>query len=131
MLSDSGFSYYFEDRKGAARKLIEALPLGLLQKNEAVIISVSEGGVYFADQIAKAVHAPMDILLTEPILASNNPEIAIAMASETEEVVMHRALVLKPLGSAKTMCTAKHGENMKKKYWAMCISIAKAEDCLL
>ena len=32
-------------------------------------------------------------LLTEPILAPNNPELAIAMVSETEEVVMHKALI--------------------------------------
>ena len=48
---------------------------------------------FFADQIAQAVDAQMDILLTEPILAPNNPEVAIAMISETEEVVMHKALV--------------------------------------
>ena len=35
----------------------------------------------------------MDILLTEPILAPNNPELSIAMISETEEVVMHKALI--------------------------------------
>jgi putative phosphoribosyl transferase len=57
------------------------------------VIGVSEGGVYFADQISKAIDAQMDILLTEPILAPNNPELVIAMVSETEEVVMHKALV--------------------------------------
>ncbi|HHE06202.1 MAG TPA: hypothetical protein ENK90_03685, partial [Epsilonproteobacteria bacterium] len=54
---------------------------------------VSEGGVYFADRIAKKVNAQMDILLTEAILAPNNHELAIAMISETEEVVMHKALI--------------------------------------
>jgi putative phosphoribosyl transferase len=57
------------------------------------VIGVSEGGVYFADRISKAINAQMDILLTEPILAPNNPELAIAMVSETEEVVMHKALI--------------------------------------
>jgi len=84
---------YFEDRKDAAAQLIETLPLELLRKNETVVIGVSEGGVYFADRIAKAIGSPMDILLTEPILAPNNPETIIAMISETEEVVMHKALV--------------------------------------
>jgi len=69
------------------------LPIELLSQNETVVIGVSEGGVYFADQIAKAIDAQIDILLTEPILAPNNPELAIAMVSETEEVVMHKALV--------------------------------------
>jgi putative phosphoribosyl transferase len=83
---------YFENREDAASQLIEALPLDLLSENETVVIGVSEGGVYFADKIAKTLNAQMDILLTEPILAPNNPELAIAMISETEEVVIHKAL---------------------------------------
>jgi putative phosphoribosyl transferase len=84
---------YFKDRKDASMQLIETLPMDLLRDNETVVIGVSEGGVYFADKIAKIADAQMDILLTEPILAPNNPELAIAMISETEEVVMHKALI--------------------------------------
>jgi len=84
---------YFENRADASAQLIDVLPLGLLLKNETVIIAVSEGGVFFADQIAKKVDAQMDILLTEPVLAPNNAELAIAMTSETEEVLMHKALI--------------------------------------
>ncbi len=93
MPSDLDHNYYFQNNEDAAQKLIETLPLELLQNSETVIIGVSEGGVYFADQIARKVDAQMDILLTEPILAPNNPELAIAMVSETEEVVMHKALI--------------------------------------
>jgi len=93
MSSDLDLNAYFENREDAAVKLIETLPLELLRENETVIIGVSEGGVYFADKIAKATDAQMDILLTEAILAPNNPELAIAMVSETEEVVMHKALI--------------------------------------
>jgi len=93
MPNDSNPNCYFENREDASKQLIETLPLELLCGNETVIIGVSEGGAYFADQIAKAVNAQMDILLTEPILAPNNPELAIAMISETEEVVMHKALI--------------------------------------
>jgi putative phosphoribosyl transferase len=84
---------YFNSREDAAIELIDTLPISLLQDNETVVVGVSEGGVYFADKIAKAVHAQMDILLTEPILAPNNSELTIAMVSETEEVVMHKALI--------------------------------------
>jgi putative phosphoribosyl transferase len=89
---DPNRSYYFKDRADATLQLIETLPIELLSKNETVVIGISEGGVYFADQIAKKLNAQMDILLTEPILAPNNPEVAIAMISETEEVVIHKAL---------------------------------------
>jgi putative phosphoribosyl transferase len=90
---DSNPNMYFEDREDASKQLIEMLPIELLSQNETVVIGVSEGGVYFVDQIAGAIDAQMDILLTEPILAPNNPELVIAMVSETEEVVMHKALV--------------------------------------
>ena len=93
MPSDLDLNAYFENKEDAAVKLIETLPLKLLQDNETVVIGVSEGGVYYADQLAKAIEAQMDILLMEPILAPNNPELAIAMVSETEEVVMHKALI--------------------------------------
>jgi putative phosphoribosyl transferase len=84
---------YFEDAKDASVQLLEMIPVELFLKHETVVIGVSEGGVFYADQIAKKIHAQMDILLTEPILAPNNPELAIAMISETEEVVMHKALI--------------------------------------
>jgi len=93
MQDNSGHKVYFEDRKDAAKQLIETLPLDLLRENETVIIGVSEGGVYLADKVARAAGVQMDILLTEPILAPNNPEVTIAMISETEEVVMHKALI--------------------------------------
>ena len=83
---------YFENREDASIQLIDTLPLELLSQKETVVIGVSEGGVYFANEIAKKIDSQMDILLTEAILAPNNPELAIAMISETEEVVIHKAL---------------------------------------
>jgi len=93
MPNSSNPDIYFEDRKDAADKLIETLPLELLRSNETVIIGVSEGGMYFASEIAKATGAKMELLLTESVLAPNNHELAIAMVSETEELVMHKALI--------------------------------------
>jgi len=92
MSNDLDHNFYFNDREDAAMQLLEALPLELLSNNETVVIGVSEGSVYFSDIIAKKVNAQMDILLTAPILAPNNSELAIAMISETEEIVIHKAL---------------------------------------
>ncbi|MBD3791970.1 MAG: hypothetical protein IE918_07490 [Campylobacterales bacterium] len=84
---------YFKDRQAAAEQLIDTLPTELFPPDETVVVGISEGGVYFADRVATALDAQMDILLTEAIMAPNNPELPIAMISETEEVVMHRALI--------------------------------------
>ena len=93
MPTDSDHNLYFKDRNAAAKELINTLPFELFSEHVPVVIGVSEGGVYFADKIAKAINGEMDILLTEAILAPNNPELPIAMVSETEEVVMHKALI--------------------------------------
>jgi len=93
MPRSSNPNIYFENREDAARQLLSVLPAELFKDRDPIVIAVSEGGVYFADKIAIALHCTMDILLTEAILAPNNAELAIAMVSETEEVVMHKALI--------------------------------------
>ncbi len=84
---------YYKDRAAAADLLIDTLPVKVLRENETVVIGISEAGVYYADKVADALNAQMDILLTEPIVAPNNPTLPIAMISETKEVVMHKALI--------------------------------------
>ena len=86
-------SVIFADRDAAAKELIELFPENLFEPSNTVVIGVSEGGVFFADKISKALKAQMDILLTEPIKAPNNPELAIAIVSETEEVVINKVLI--------------------------------------
>ncbi len=83
----------FKDREDAALALIETLPKEILKSSESVVLGVSEGGVFFADKIAHALGSPMDLLFTEPIHSPINPELTIAMLGETEELVMHRALI--------------------------------------
>jgi len=93
MPSDSNSSVIFQNREEAAAELIEVIPSNLFESFSTVVIGVSEGGVFFAEKISRALHAQMDILLSEPIVAPNNPELAIAIISETEDMVMNKALI--------------------------------------
>jgi len=93
MSKSNEHEYYFLNREDAAIKLIETLPLDFLKENDTVVIGVSAGGVFYADKIARATNSQLDILLSAPVPAPNNPELAIAMISETKEVVLHKALV--------------------------------------
>ncbi|KIM08810.1 MAG: hypothetical protein KU29_03565 [Sulfurovum sp. FS06-10] len=83
----------FENREEASLALIETLPLDMLKSRDVVVLGISEDGVYFAYEIAKKLKCRMDLLLTEPIYSPINVELAIAMVSETEEVVMHKPLI--------------------------------------
>jgi putative phosphoribosyl transferase len=86
-------SSIFRDREDASFKLINSLPIDILKSYETVVLATSGGGVYFADRVAIALDSRMDILLTEPIRSNVNPSLAIAMIGETEEIVMHKALI--------------------------------------
>lgn len=83
----------FHDREEATQKLMDELPQKIFNLENVIVLGISEGGVYFADQLAKKIGCEMDILLTEPIYSLVNPELVIAMVGETEEVVMHKALI--------------------------------------
>ncbi|NEW60304.1 hypothetical protein GSY74_03325 [Sulfurovum sp. bin170] len=86
-------SCLFRDRADACERVINILPKEILKAEETVVLGVSEGGVYFADRVAKALGARMDILITESIYSPVNPKLAIAMVGETEKIVMHKALI--------------------------------------
>jgi len=82
----------FKNREEAFKELFDELPLDVFSLDETIVLGVSEGGVYFAEELSKKLDCRMDILLTEPIYSSINPTLVIAMVGETEEIVMHKAL---------------------------------------
>jgi putative phosphoribosyl transferase len=82
----------FQNREDAVAQLIAELPDDMCNLGDIIVLGVSEGGVYFAEQLAKKLNAPMDILLTERIYSYINPELTIAIVGETEEIVIHRVL---------------------------------------
>ena len=84
---------YFQDREDAAIQLYEVIPKDFFQNTELVVVALSEGAVMIADILARKLDRHMDILLIESITAPNNPELTIAKVSETQEIVIHRALV--------------------------------------
>ncbi|CAA6805416.1 MAG: FIG00387830: hypothetical protein [uncultured Sulfurovum sp.] len=88
-----GSTSLFVNREEAVAALIEELPKRVFSSENTIVLGVSEGGVYFADALAKELNVPMNILLTEPIYSLINPKLSIAMVGETEEVVIHQALV--------------------------------------
>ena len=83
----------FENQEEAAKELLALIPNEYFNREDSVFIAVSEAGVYFASYLSTAQHIPMNILLSEPIFAPNNPELVIAIVSETEEVVMDHLLI--------------------------------------
>ena len=93
MPRNSSSKFFFDDRIDAANQLIDDMPIKSLKDQSVTVIAISDGAVVIADRVARALDAPMDVLLSDAVYAPNNPELFIAMVSETQTMVMNRVLV--------------------------------------
>lgn len=84
---------FFENREDALQKLLNNMPLSFFEKQDCVVVGISFAGILFAHRLAQIIKAPLAFLFTAPILAPNNPECEIAMATETHDVVINDPLV--------------------------------------
>lgn len=83
----------FKDRDDALARLVEIMPIAEMRKRKILVIAISFGGVLFAHNLAKILGAEYDLLFTASIPAPVNPECAIAMVSETNDIITHDALI--------------------------------------
>jgi predicted phosphoribosyltransferase len=65
----------FLDRRDAGRRLAERL--ARFRESNPIIIALPRGGAPVADEIARALEAPLDILVARKLGAPGNPELAI------------------------------------------------------
>lgn len=85
-----------KDRADGGKKLAERL---LIYKDDpsVVVIGLPRGGVVPAYEIAKALDAPMDIIVTRKVGAPTQPELAVA-AVTSDGTVLYNDRVMKNLG---------------------------------
>lgn len=82
----------FADRADAGRQL--AALLRVMELDHPLIYALPRGGVPVAVEIAKTLHAPLDLLLVRKIGAPHNPELALGAIVEgaTSEVVVNEGV---------------------------------------
>ena len=79
----------FKDRIDAGRKLAQALPH--LRGKDVVILGIPRGGVVVANEVAKSLGAPLDVVVTRKIEAPGEPEFALGAVTQEGDVMMDRA----------------------------------------
>jgi putative phosphoribosyl transferase len=73
---------HFRDRVEAGQLLARELSW-LRDEKSVIVLGVPRGGVVVANEVAKALHAPLDVYITRKLGAPHNPELAIgALASD-------------------------------------------------
>jgi len=81
----------FRDRRDAGRQLAAALlPLQLA---DPVVLALPRGGVPVAAEVARALRAPLDLLLVRKIGAPGQPELAVAAVAEGGALAVNEDLV--------------------------------------
>jgi putative phosphoribosyl transferase len=78
----------FKDREEAGRRLGKAL-LGL-KGSGVVVLGIPRGGVVVANEVAKALDAPLDIVVTRKIGAPGQEEYGLGAVTQEGEVIVDR-----------------------------------------
>lgn len=85
--------YMFKDRKAAAEKLKEQLPLEQMRHEKWHLIAVSSGGLEIIHHLNTRLKLQKDFLFSAGIYAPKNKNCELARVSEHEEIVINDKLV--------------------------------------
>ncbi|NPA82803.1 MAG: hypothetical protein GXO31_09335 [Epsilonproteobacteria bacterium] len=85
--------YKFETRFEASLQLLDILPAERMKEENWFILATSKNALPIAAFLANRLELDFDIIFIEPIFAPSNPECAIGMVSESEDIVSHAELV--------------------------------------
>ena len=77
------FEVIFEDRRAAGRQLAEALARN--RYSDPVVLALPRGGVPVGFEVAKALGAPLDVLIVRKIGAPGHPELGIGAVVDGSE----------------------------------------------
>src|SRR5437660_1779699 len=79
----------FRDRKEAGHRLA-AMLMPYADRDDVVVLALPRGGVPVAFEVARALHAPLDVFLVRKLGAPGHPEFAIgAIATGGVQVLSH------------------------------------------
>ncbi len=81
----------FENRVEAGRKLAEHLKH--LRDEDVVVLGLPRGGVPVAREVAKNIHAPLDIIVVRKIGVPTQPELAMGAIGEGDVIVVNRDIL--------------------------------------
>ncbi len=82
----------FKDRKEAGRLLAESLSFLRGDKN-VIVLAIPRGGVIVGKEVADAIGAPLDLIITRKIGAPGNPELAVGAVTQDGELIIEPELV--------------------------------------
>lgn len=81
----------FADRRDAGRQLADVV--GALSLGDAVVLGLPRGGVPVAAEVARAIRAPLDVLVVRKLGLPHRPEVAMGAIGEDGAEVVNEDVV--------------------------------------
>jgi putative phosphoribosyl transferase len=79
----------FQDRVEAGQRLAQIL--SHLKGRDVVVLGIPRGGVVVANEVARALGAPLDVVVTKKIEAPGEPEFALGAVTQEGDVIIDQA----------------------------------------
>ncbi|HSA54268.1 MAG TPA: phosphoribosyltransferase family protein [Gemmatimonadaceae bacterium] len=92
MLQSGMYRPLFQDRRDAGRQLGSRLAAHA-HRDDTLVLGLPRGGVIVASEVARALEAPLDVLVVRKLGAPHNEEFAIGAIASGGVVVVDRDLV--------------------------------------
>jgi putative phosphoribosyl transferase len=84
----------FTDRRDAGRQLAMAVKVRLGEPKEGlVVLGLPRGGVVVAEEVARLLHCPVDVVVVRKVAAPGIEELAIGAVGEAGEPVLNERLI--------------------------------------
>lgn len=81
----------FADRRDAGRRLAESV--ARLDLGDAVVVGLPRGGVPVADEVARVLGAPLDVLVVRKLGLPSRPEVAMGAVGEEDAEIVNEDVV--------------------------------------
>jgi putative phosphoribosyl transferase len=98
----------FADRVDAGRKLAERM--GRFRGEDTVVLGLPRGGVPVAFEVARALDAPLDVIVARKLGLPYQPELAMGAIGEDDVRVVDTALVYRSQLTAEELSAAERAE---------------------
>jgi len=82
---------HYRNRRQAGQELATRLR-EIAGREDMLVLGIPRGGVVVAHEIARSLHAPLDVYLARKLGAPGNPELAIGAISADGQVVLDQSL---------------------------------------
>ncbi len=91
-LMEEAMDYSFRDRKDAGRLLAERLA-EYANRDDVIVLALPRGGVPVGFEVARALHAPLDVFVVRKLGVPGHEELAMGAIASGGVLVLERAVV--------------------------------------